>query len=83
MNGKIDYVYFDVDNRRIVKSLEELKKIYFKGIKNVYECVYPHYPSGQVLHAMSSNDENETTLRIKLYRMRMDIAKKQINSYPY
>ena len=68
-DGAIDYVYFDVDNRKIVDTYNDLRSIYFKGIKTVHEHAYPHPASGQILHAMSSGPESETTLRLKLYRM--------------
>ena len=68
MSDEIDYVYFDADKLERVDSLSELKERFFKGIKPVYENVYPHYASGQILHSMSSTREIEATLRVKLIK---------------
>ncbi len=68
----IQYIYFDVDNNQIVESLEDLQKIYFKGIRKVFEHIYPHHESGQVLNAMSSSDETEISLRIKLNAIQVE-----------
>lgn len=66
---KIDYIYFDVDNRMLVKTRKALIKIYYKGVKPVYEMVFPDYIEGQVLVAMSSTSETETGLRCILWIM--------------
>jgi len=66
---KIDYIYFDVDNSKILPSLEDLKEVYFKGVKTVHEHIYPNYSNGQVLHAMSSDRQCEVSLRIRLKRL--------------
>ncbi len=73
MSDLIEYIYFDVDNLKILPSLESLKEVYFKGVKPVHEHVYPHFPSGQVLHAMSSTRESECSLRIRLKRMQSEL----------
>ena len=70
MNSPIEYIYFDADNLVILKSLEDLKNYYFKGESAVFESVYPHMPSGQILHSMSSTRESELSLRIKLQRIK-------------
>jgi len=68
-NGEIDYIYFDVDNAKIVNTYDDLRSIYFKGTKTVHEHMYNHPENGQVLHAMSSGSETETTLRLKMHWM--------------
>lgn len=69
----IDYVYFDVDNKRILNSYEELVDVYYKGIKTIYENWYMHADSGQVLRSMSSTRETECSLRVKLIRMQNNV----------
>lgn len=66
----IDYIYFDVDNKCIVDTYEELKTIYYKGIKTVHENWYNVGKEPmQILRSMSSTQETLLTLKLKLYWM--------------
>jgi len=65
--SEIDYIYFDVDNGRLLKSLDELKDVYFKGIEDAYEHVYME--TTQILYAMSSYPCCKAHLKAALMRL--------------
>ena len=72
MSNLISYIYFDVDNNKTVSSLDELKNVYFKGKRDVYEHIYPTSDGAGFLHAMSTSDVCEMNLFFRFYKLKKD-----------
>ncbi len=73
----INYVYFDSDNSRIVETLEDLKAIYYLGVRRVYEYSYLDPTSGVAMYAMSSTGHTDAYgmwIKLHLTKWRIEVG---------
>jgi hypothetical protein len=67
MNGRIHYIYFDLDGRDTVESYEKLRARYYKGIRTVYEYVFSDIAnSDEALYVMSNYRQTDVSTKLAL-----------------
>jgi hypothetical protein len=66
----IEYIYLDMDNMSLKKTLKDLKEVYFKGKNTVHERVTCSDSSQPVIISMSNSRHSEASVNLSLSRIK-------------